>query len=163
MGSLALKSFSFLWSIWQCHPAQHYRIENKQLKKEFLTSSETVSNINCSTVVSILLDFLQTQGVIFYTVSLFECLLLVRFWNEICLSILFYYIFHLLQPCYRNIYIYFLQCLVAEVRWLHYSQWWSSRNTGNQQNSETLNHHNDESWTRTQHWTDQCYVLISEE
>ena len=80
-----------------------------QLKKEFLASSETVSNINCSTVVFILLDFLQTRGVIFYTVSLFECLLLVRFWNEICLSILFYYIFHLLQPCYRNLvyHIYF--------------------------------------------------------
>ena len=115
MGSLALKSFSFLWFIWPCHPAQHYRIENKQLKKEFLTSSEAVSNINCSTVVSILLDFLQTQGVIFYTVSLFECLLLVRFWNEICLSILFYYIFHLLQPCYRNIYFFAVSCCWGEV------------------------------------------------
>ena len=112
-------------------------------------SVETVSNINCSTVVFILLDFLQTRGVIF-TLSLF---LLVRFWNEKCLSILFYYIFHLLQPCYRNIY-FALSCCWGEVV--------VPRHKENQQNSETLNHHKYESWTRTQHWMDQCYMLISE-
>ena len=78
-----------------------------------------VSYINCSPVVFILLDFLQTRGVIFYIVSLFECLLLVRFWNEICLSILFFnYIFYLLQPCYRNLmyHIYFaVFCCWGEV------------------------------------------------
>ena len=46
------------------------------------------------------------------------------------------------------------------LRWSCCSQW-SPRNTENQQNSKTLNHHNDESWTSTLDWIDQCYVLIS--
>ena len=33
-----------LSSIWQCHPAQHYRAENKQFNKELLTSKEFLTS-----------------------------------------------------------------------------------------------------------------------
>ena len=64
--------------------------------------------------------------------------------------------------CIMHIYHTYLFCSVSLLRWGGCSlEWWSSGNTENEQNSETLNHHNNESWTR-RHWIDKCYVLISE-
>ena len=74
----------------------------------------------------------------------------------------FYYIFLLIATLLSQPHVSYLFCSVLLLRWGGCSKWWSLRNTENQQNSETLNHHNDESWTKTQHWTEQCYVLISE-
>ena len=66
----------------------------------------------------------------------------------------FYYIFLLIATLLSQPHVSYLFCSVLLLRWGGCSQWWSPRNTENQQNSETLNHHNDESWTKTQHWID---------
>ena len=78
-------------------------------------SVETVSNINCSTVVFILLGFLQTRGVIF-TLSLFSSACFLSGFGMKNVYRSFFTIFS--TYCNLVIAIFILQCLVAEVRWL---------------------------------------------
>ena len=78
-------------------------------------SVETVSNINCSTVVFILLDFLQTRGVIF-TLSLFSSACFLSGFGMKNVYRSFFTIFS--TYCNLVIAIFILHCLVAEVRWL---------------------------------------------